>query len=637
MGETYSTYSLKKRLIAFILLLTFIFLLLIGRLSVLQIISGKSLQIKAEEQWTRELPISAERGQILDCNGVVLAESYISYNIYVRASNVENPDLVATTLCKYIDLSYETVFAKATNYKISESLIKLQVEKDVALKIREENVKGIFIAETHKRYYPYGNFLSQVLGYTTVDNVGQSGLELYYDKFLKGIDGYSSVQSDIKGTEIENKIDTYVQGIEGCNIKLTIDMNIQKMAEEAALKIMEVEKPKSATILVMNPNTGEIVASTTKPSFSLNELPRDNITELNAQSKNLSVVDVYEPGSTFKVLTTAMALEDKKVTLEDRFYDPGYRIVDGERINCWRLHGHGSQSMVDGLCNSCNSVFVDLALRLGEDRLYEWFDKLGLGSITNIDFPGESGGIIMDKDTAQRVDIARMGFGQAVAVTPIQLVRALSAVVNGGTLMQPYLVSSISNSYNDYIKTFSPTSVRNVVSTDTSNKIKFLLEEVIKKASGYYAFIPGYDVGGKTGTSQKYEGNSIAKGKFVSSFIGTFPAKNPDYVILVSVDEPTSGAYYGSIVATPYAKLIIEGIIKYKNYQPNQNLAVETALMEKNITMPNLVGLPLSSAINLIKKLGLQYESDGTGGVVISQYPEANTMVFKNAITLICT
>ena len=352
-------------------------------------------------------------------------------------------------------------------------------------------------------------------------------------------------------------------------------------------------------------------------------------------SKNLSIVDVYEPGSTFKVLTTAAALEEGKTSLEDRFYDPGYRIVDGEKIKCWKLHGHGSQTMVDGLCNSCNSVFVDLSLRMGKEKMYEYFEKFGFGNLTNIDFAGETAGIIMNKETAKKVDLARMGFGQAIAVSPLQQICAISSVLNGGMLMQPYFVSSISNSITGYSKEFSQTAVRRVVSNDTSNKINYMMEQVIKKANGINAFIPGYRVGGKTGTTELFNEKTKLQGEYIASFVGSFPADKPEYVILVVVDRPTSGAYYGSIVATPYAKTVIEGIIEYKNIQPSEDVEKEKAQMVADIKMPNVVGYSLSKAVAIIKNLGLQYEVAGEGGIVNSQYPAPNTMLFKNGIVVL--
>ena len=636
VNTIHSTFSLQKRLIASLVLIASLFVLLFGRLLYLQIFNAKTLQNRAEEQWTRDLPLSATRGTIKDRNGVNLAVSYTSYDVYVRASNVLSPEDVAKVLSEHLGVDYDKVYKKATNTKISESLIKLSVEQEVIKKIKQTGIKGIYFSENTKRYYPFGDLLSQVIGYTTIDNIGQSGLELYYDKYLKGIDGYSLVQSDIKGGELDNTLNSYVNSIAGCDLTLTIDYRIQMLCEQACNKIMQDHNPKSASMIVMDPKTGEILAMTNKPSFSLNDIPRDDVPTLMSRSKNLNIVDVYEPGSTFKVLTTASALEEKATSLNDRFYDPGYRIVDGQRINCWRLHGHGSQTMVDGLNNSCNSVFVDLSLRLGEEKMYSYFDKYGFGKLTNVDFAGESAGIVMNRETTQKVDLARMGFGQAIAVTPLQLIRAECSVFNGGLLMQPYFVKSISNSYNNYIKTFSPTVVNRTVSKDTSDKINYMMEQVIDNANAINAFIPGYRVGGKTGTSQKYENGKI-NGKYVSSFIGSFPANDPEYAILVVVDEPTSGAYYGSIVATPYAKLVIEGIIDYKQIPPTEDIVEQTNAMALNIEMPNLVGMSLTKAIQTINRLGLQYESDGEGGIITKQYPQAGTMMFNNGICYIST
>lgn len=498
-GGNYNIFTLQKRLLVLIMLITFVFLALSCRLFYIQVINAETLVKRAEDQWTRDLPISAKRGTIYDRNGVALAISYTSFNVYVRAINVKDATKVTKLLSETFDLDYEKTYQKVTNRFVSESLIKLQAEEEDVLKLKQANLDGIYLSENTKRFYPYGDFLTQVLGYTTIDNIGQSGLELYYNKYLSGIDGYSYVQANIKGGELYNSLASYVPSISGNNLYLTIDYNIQKFAEDAAKEIMTNEKPKSATIIVMDAQTSEILAMTSKPSFNLNEIPRDNISALNSMTKNLSLVDVYEPGSTFKVLTTAMALEEGKVTPNDHFYDPGYRIVDGQKIKCWRLHGHGSQTMTDGLCNSCNSVFVDLALRLGEDTMYSYFEKFGFGSALNVDFPGESGGIIMQKDVAKKVDLARMGFGQAIATTPIQLVNAICCVLNGGTLMQPYFVDKITTSDNTLIKQNSNLKIRQVVSEETSSTIKMMFEEVIKKANGFNSFIPGYRVGGKTG------------------------------------------------------------------------------------------------------------------------------------------
>lgn len=634
--KQFNIYSIQKRLLVILLLITFVFSALVFRLFYIQIINAENLLKRGESQWVRDLPINAKRGTIFDTNGIPLAVSYTSYNIYVRAVSVKDAHSITKALTEILDLDYEKTYQKVTNRMVSESLVKMQVESEKVEKLKSLNLSGIYYSENNKRYYPYGNFLSQILGYTTIDNIGQSGIELYYNKYLTGIDGKASKQTTIKGEELLNTLDSFVPSVSGNNVYLTIDYNIQMLAEEMCKEIMQNEKPKNCQIIVMNPKTGEILADSVKPSLDLNNLPRDNIQELNSCSKNLSLVDVYEPGSTFKVLTTAMALEEGLTSPNDRFYDPGYRIVDGQKIKCWRLHGHGSQNMTEGLCNSCNSVFVDLALRLGENKLYEYFKKFGLGSPLGVDFPGESGGIIMNRETAQKVDLARMGFGQAIAVTPIQEINAICSVVNGGTLLKPYYCKKITNSNDAVISENSRTEISRVVSKKTSETIKYMFEEVIKKANGINAFIPGFRVAGKTGTSQKYEDGKI-NGKYISSFVGGFPADDPEYMCLVVVDEPSSGAYYGSIVATPYAKKVFEGIIKYKNLKPTGDVLSDEKMTEETIEMPSLVGKSLSYALSLLKTLNLQYEIDGEGGVVLSQTPPPNTKVRERAIVLIGT
>lgn len=618
------------------LLVISIFFVLIIRLFVIQIIQSNWLTSKAASQWTRDLPINAKRGNITDINGANLAESYSSYDVYVRASMVSEPVKVAKLLSQVIGLDYEDTFKKVTNTMVSESLIKLQLDDVSAKKIIDANLSGIMLSENNKRYYPYGDLLTQVLGFTTIDNVGQSGIELYAEKYLKGVKGYALEESDVNGVKIDNTLSTFVPPIDGCNVKLTIDVNIQQIVENALKVLCEEQKPKTATAIVMNPNTGEIVAMSSKPSFDLNNPPRDNVAELLQNVKNLSIVDIYEPGSTFKVLTTATALEEKVTTPNEGFYDPGYRIVDGEKIKCWKLIGHGQQTMTDGLCNSCNSVFVDLALRLGADTMYEYFEKYGFGSPLGVDFLGEASGILMDKESAKRVDLARMGFGQAIAVSPIQLITAICSVLNGGNLLKPYFIKEVTDVNGKMVYHNQPTVLNKTISEGTSAQIREMLEKVVTKSNAINAFIPGYRVSGKTGTSQKYEDGKIVQ-KYVSSFVGAFPADKPEYVVLVIADEPSAGNYFGSVVATPYAKLIFEGIINYKQFKPTENVEEEEKLLEKNIQMPNLVGLSLTEAVAKLTSLGLQYEIAGEGEFVVNQTPPPNTMVFKNSIVVLDT
>jgi len=420
----------------------------------------------------------------------------------------------------------------------------------------------------------------------------------------------------------------YMPAIAGLNISTTLDVTIQKLLEESMELALIEQKAKAVTGIVMNPNTGEILAMSSKPSFNLNEIPRDDINSLLQMSKNLSIVDIYEPGSTFKILTSAISLDEGIVTTAERFYDPGYRIVDGEKIKCWKHVGHGSQSFTDGFCNSCNAVFIDLALRLGVDKFYSRLSDFGIGNLTNIDFMGESAGLLMDEDLVKTVDLARIGFGQAIAVTPIQLITALSATVNGGKLMQPYLVKSIYDDSNNLAYTFESNFVKNVIKSETSSTIKMFLEEAVSRPLGKYTFLPGYCVGGKTGTTQKYVDGQI-RGTYIASFFGVFPCDNPEYVILFIVDEPTAGSYYGNVAASPYARKVFEGIINYKGYKAVIDVEVE------NVIIPNLVGLSLSQACSRLIELGLGYEIFGEGAIITAQFPPPNTPLSKGQIVQI--
>ena len=452
------------------------FILIAVRLFYVQVIRGKWLQTKASEQWYRDLPLNAKRGDITDRNNVVIATSYTSYDVYVRPSMVKDATQVATRLNAILGIDFNTLLNKITNKKVSEVSIQLQIDELTADAIIKEKLDGVLLSENTKRYYPFGDFATQVLGFTTIDNIGQAGLENYYNTYLTGVNGKVLTESDVKGIKLENSLLTYVPSISGCDLQLTLDAKIQSFAEKALMKLMAEQKPKSATAIVMNPNTGEILARSSKPSFDLNNPPRDNVAELLQTVKNLSIVDVYEPGSTFKVLTMATALEEGVAELSNSFYCPGFCTVDGEKIKCWKSIGHGSQDLTDGLCNSCNCVFVDLALRLGSEKLYSSFERYGLGGSLGVDFTGESGGILMDKSSAKNVDLARMGFGQAVAVTPLQLISAICSVVNGGNLMKPYFVSKVYDENKNIIYENLPEKLSQTISAETSEKIKVMPE-----------------------------------------------------------------------------------------------------------------------------------------------------------------
>lgn len=496
--DIFNLHKFRKRIVAVVIILSIILTIISARLFYVQVINGGYLQMKATEQWTRDLPVSAERGSIIDRNGATLAVSYTTYDIYVRGREVKDAGNTAKILSEILSLDYLKTFEKVSNVNISEVLLKMQVDKEDAIKIYNKGLSGVYLSESNSRYYPYGNLMTQLIGFTTIDNVGQAGLEAYYNDILKGVPGYSLVQSDLQGKQIYNSLTSYLPSVAGFNIEMTIDVNIQLAVEQTLEKLMIEQKAKSATAIVMDPNTGEILAMSSKPSFDLNDVPRDDVSYLMEMMKNQAIVSVYEPGSTFKILTMASAIDAGVAHLTDHFYCPGYNIVDGQKIKCWKSVGHGSEDLTDGLCNSCNTVFTTLALRMGLDRMYEYFEKFGLGEKTGIDFLGESAGIVMNKDNVQNVDLARMGFGQAIAVTPLQLITAISTCVNGGKLLQPYMVSKIYSDDGVVIEENSPTVVSQVISKEVSDIINDMLEETVSKP-GKYTFLEGYEIGGKTG------------------------------------------------------------------------------------------------------------------------------------------
>lgn len=621
MQKAFTLFSLKKRILAIILVISFVFCALTVRLFIIQIINGKSLQSKATDQWTRDLSIVAPRGTIYDRTGAALSVSYTTYNVYVRAREVEDFSALAYFLSQKLDLSFEKTFEKIKNKNASEVLIKMQVEGSAAEEIYNAGFKGVYLAENCDRYYPYGNLLTQVVGFTSVDGEGQTGLEAYYNSSLKGQNGYSYVQSDLQGKEIGGSLRYYVPGKKGADLNLCIDSKMQLILEQTLEKIMVEQKAKNVSGILMDANTGGIFALSTKPSFDLNEVPRDDLTTLFEQSKIKPATDIFEPGSTFKILTVAAALEEGLTNLEDRFYCPGYRIVDGIRIKCWRTIGHGSQNLTEAFANSCNCCFMDLALRLGKEKFYYYMQKFGLGQKTGLDVIGEGSGILMDKKLVKNVDLARMGFGHAVALSPIQLVSAVASIVNGGTFNSPH-----------FIDNYAGKKVENIISYSTCQKVNGLLEFAENK-TGKYTFVEGYNVGGKTGTAQKYkETGGIDQGKYISSFIGTYPADKPQYILFIMVDQPSAGAYYGSIVAAPYGKEIFTNLFDYLG-EKKQDESAQTEFVE----MPNVVGLSLTEAVLLLKPLQLDYEIEGEGEIITKQLPPEGSKIAKGTTILLIT
>ncbi len=619
--------TMRKRILIAFIMLCVVFAALFGRLFYLQIVDGKMLRSRAAEQWYRDLPLKASRGKILDRGGSVLAGNSDVFTLYARPNAVKDKENVAAEIASALELDAESVLKKLES-SVGEVTIKRKIDAETAYALREKNIGGLYYTLDTERNYPLGSTSSQILGFTNIDNVGQSGLESYYDKYLTGIDGYAYTTTDMAGREVEGGVTRYVPSIPGCDVTLSVDMNIQSFAQSAVETAATEFSARSASMVVMDVNTGGIVAMAKSPSFDLNDPPRNDLDLLNELSRNTMIVDMYEPGSTFKIFTTAAAIEAGVVSDNDSFYCAGSRTVDGQRIRCWRSIGHGSQHLAEGVKNSCNCVFMDLALRLGTERFYSALDNFGLGKKTGVDFAGESSGMLMNKSNVKTVDLARIGFGQAVAVTPLQLIAGVSSIVNGGTLYKPYLVQKVSSYDGMTIAERAPEVVRRTVSEATSARMREYLLGVVQSGGGSKAGVDGYAIGGKTGTAQKYVNGGIAQGKYVSSFIGFAPANDPKYAVLMIVDEPQGYMYYGSLVAAPYAGRVFKSIFEYEGIEPT--LAVD----KQYVLMPDVVGKSIADAAAELEAAGLNVECIGEGEV-IAQTPIAGTRVAVSDTVLI--
>lgn len=635
MEIKYTSISIKKRLLAMIILVTFFLCCLFGKLFYIQIIASDKYTSRAYQQWFRDLPMTANRGNIVDRNGALLATSHTTYDVYVRPADIKDFEGVAKVISLSTQTDYDLVYEKVCKKGYSEILVAKNQEKEIVQQILKNYQDGIFFTENTQREYLYNDLLTQILGFVSSDGNGQSGLESEYNKYLKGINGISMVESDLKGTSLDSSLCYYLPSISGLNLRLTIDLKIQKEVEKIISEAQITNNASSASAIVMDPQTGEILAISTKPSYNLNEVPRDDIQTLLKLSRAVTITDAYEPGSTFKIITTAIALNEGITTTHDYFYCSGFRIVNGVKINCHRRTGHGSQSLTEGLKNSCNCVFMELIKRIGLEKFYDYLDKFGIVSGYNLDFPGEGKGVLMPKAIVTDGDLLRMGFGQSVALTPLALINSVCTAINGGKLMQPYFVSAIYDNNGSVLYQKKPTVLKQVLKESVSLSLNKMLFEVVETGGGKHANIPGYDIGGKTGTAQKYENNAIAQGKYVASFIGFYPIEKPRYCVLVVVDEP-KGAYYGGVVASPVAKQIFERIFEVCETPRNQNAEEEEKLHQANIKLPSFIGMTLTEAVGKITSLGLQYLVSGEGTYVKDQIASPGSYVCQGDIVLLC-
>lgn len=563
------TFNRKKVMIVFVAVF-FIMMFLIGRLVYLMIFCSEYYGNKAENLHERERDIKAARGKLLDANGTVLATNKSVCTISVIHNQIEEPEKVIEMLVRELGIPEETARKRVEKVSSIER-VKTNVAKETGDAIRAYGLSGVKVDEDYKRYYPYGTLASKVLGFTGADNQGILGLEVKYDEYLQGTNGKILTLTDARGIEIENAGESRLEPVNGYDLCLSLDRNIQMYCEQAAKKVCTKKSADSVSVIVMNPQNGELMAMVNYPEFDLNDpftLAGDTGETVSAEEKqnllnkmwrNQCISDTYEPGSTFKIITAAAALEEGVVKLDDAFFCPGYKIVEDRRIRCARTTGHGAETFETGIMNSCNPVFMELGERLGAENFVGYFKQFGLLSKTNIDLPGEAGTIMHKTENIGPVELATISFGQSFQITPIQLVTTVSSIINGGMRVTPHFGVSVQDADGNTVKTFSYETHENICTAETSETMRYLLEKVVSEGTGKNAKIEGFSIGGKTATSQTLPRSDH---KYISSFLGFAPADNPQVLVLVVINNP-QGIYYGGTIAAPVAKEIFENILPY--------------------------------------------------------------------------
>ena len=564
------TYNKKKILVVFICA-ALILCALIGRLVWLMIFDAEYYQELAQDLHEREREIKAARGEIVDRNGVVLATNRTVCTISVIHSQIEEPERVIEVLCSELEME-ESEVRKRVEKVSSMEKIKTNVDKETGDRIRDYDLAGVKVDEDYKRYYPYGDLASKVLGFTGGDNQGIIGLEVKYEDYLKGTNGTILTVTDARGIELDGVAEDRIEPVAGQTLQVSLDYNMQAYCQQAAENVMEEKQAEAVSILLMNPQNGEIYAMVNVPEFDLNNpyelntgMDEDSLTDeelqdqLNQMWRNRCINDTYEPGSTFKIITSSACLEEGVVSLDDTFVCPGYRIVEDRKIRCHKVGGHGQETFVEGIQNSCNPVFIDIGLRLGADRFYDYFEKFGLLKLTNVDLPGEAGTIMHKRENIGTVELATMTFGQSFQVTPIQMAVTVSSIINGGTRVTPHVGAAVLDTDGGTVETFEYETEKGIVSKETSETMQMLLESVVSEGSGKNAYIEGYSIGGKTATSQTLPRSA---NKYISSFIGFAPADDPQILGIVIIHDP-KGVYYGGTIAAPVLRDIYDNILPY--------------------------------------------------------------------------
>lgn len=622
-----SNVTVRKRLMIALFVGILIFLIIDVRLGYVQFFLGDKLTDQAKGSWSRNIPFEPKRGEIIDRNGVPLATNVSAPTVYVIPRQVKDPAATSEKLAAVLNIPKEDAYRQITQ---GESIVRIKegrkISHEKAKEIRSLGLEGVYIGEDSKRHYPFGSYLSHVLGFAGVDNQGLMGLELYYDKELSGERGSVKFYANAKGERMNDMADDYEDPIDGLDLKLTIDTKIQTIIERE-LDIAEATyNPDGIIAIAMNPNNGKILGMSSRPTFdpaNFRNVPQE------VYNRNLPVWSSYEPGSTFKIITLAAALEEGKVNLEkEHFHDSGSVEVAGARLKCWKRGGHGSQTFLEVVQNSCNPGFVELGQRLGKDTLFQYIKDFGFGQKTGIDLAGEGSGILFNLNRVGPVELATTAFGQGVSVTPIQQVAAVAAAVNGGILYKPYIAEELIDPVtNEVVMRNTPVEKRRVISEETSKEIRHALETVVAQGSGFRAFVDSYRIGGKTGTAQKAQNGRYLENNFIVSFMGFAPADDPEIVVYVAVDNPKGGLIFGGTVAAPIVGSIMKDGLMAMGVKPRKD-QIEKELRWPDvppITLPDLTGLTKLEITEQL--LNLKIDASGEGNIVVRQSPEAGTKV----------
>ena len=609
-----------------------VFLAIFVRIFYVQVFKVNELRKLADNLWSRNLPILADRGLITDRNGDILATNITTTSLVVIPNQIKNKEQVAKDLANILKTDYNDMLNHLSKRTSIERIHPegRGLSYDIAKQINDLNYDGVYLVKESKRYYPYGNFLSHVLGYVGIDNQGLSGIELEYDQYLKGEDGAVKYFSDGKGGRLPLS-EIYQKPVSGNNVALTIDLTIQQTVERELDNVMTMYRPEQALIMVMDPNTAEILAMASRPNFDSNKYQNYSVEVIN---RNLPIWATYEPGSTFKIMTIAAAIEEGKVNLfEDHYHDSGSINVAGARIKCWKAGGHGSQTFLEVVENSCNPGFVVLGQKLGTRLLHDYLIKFGFGSKTGIDLNGEGAGIIFSLDQMGPVETATTAFGQGISVTPLQQIRGVAATINGGNLYTPYILRAISEpETNETVFLNGPKFNKKVISEETSKLTRLALEHVVAQGTGRNAYIENYRVGGKTGTAQKVNEGVYMVGNYILSFVGFFPADQPDYLVYVAIDNPKGVTQYGGTVSAPIAKNVFLSIIDYKGYKPVKNELLKEYLWldTKYLYLDDVRGMNLEEAKKLLRSFKVEYVGNGTR--IIEQSPKGGGYVKEGSV-----